>query len=442
MGTQIIKAGGGIPLVLFEIASVRSDSRKTVTVTFTDKPKAEDRTAARDALNTSNWNIAPITPNIGEIEYLKAWVTVNIQSISPVKDDPYSIDITVDVDFTFGITYQISMVGAGLDRADNPAQWLFQQWTAQQFLGFDPACRATPMPNVFDWFGRGARALDTEQDGERFAAIVQDMFEQIKSLIDCFAELIDPLYCPPEVLDSRMESLGNPFFDLIKDMTVTERRRVALQLIPIYRAKGTHGGIKLAIQQILGLNDIYVEFFQDNTWRLGTAFYPDTTGVAFKLGGGVYVPDGSMGASYPTDPLDPHYIPNEDYIGNSKLGPGVPQYTQSILGNTITSQEYVRISRLDGQWNLSDPSEPRLGRIPDADVDESTIVQEQRRRGIYSFRIVSATALTALQRSRIIILAKYMKPAHTHLLEIREPPESYDPMILDTSALGFDWTLH
>ena len=60
---------------------------------------------------------------------------------------------------------------------------------------------------------------------------------------------------------------------------------------------------------------------------------------------------------------------------------------------------------------------------------------------LYAFRIISGIALTAEQ---IEFIANYMKPAHTHLIEIVQPstPPTYDPLELGISRLGDDWLLH
>ena len=63
---------------------------------------------------------------------------------------------------------------------------------------------------------------------------------------------------------------------------------------------------------------------------------------------------------------------------------------------------------------------------------------------LYSFKIVSPIALTEEQRKRITDIANYMKPAHTHLIEIEEPevPLVIDDWELGLSELGEKTELH
>lgn len=62
----------------------------------------------------------------------------------------------------------------------------------------------------------------------------------------------------------------------------------------------------------------------------------------------------------------------------------------------------------------------------------------------YSFYLQSAIVLTPEQRSKTLLLAEYMKPAHTHLLGLLEPPvpEVIDHVELGLSELNTQFLLH
>lgn len=62
----------------------------------------------------------------------------------------------------------------------------------------------------------------------------------------------------------------------------------------------------------------------------------------------------------------------------------------------------------------------------------------------YSFIVVVPDFLTAAQRTTIVALAEYMKPAHTHLAAIVEPtiPDVIDHLELGLSELADEWILH
>lgn len=64
---------------------------------------------------------------------------------------------------------------------------------------------------------------------------------------------------------------------------------------------------------------------------------------------------------------------------------------------------------------------------------------------LYSFRVTVETALTDTQRTQVRAIVEYMKPAHTHFIELVEPaiPLVLDHMELGLSELGGDeWMLH
>ena len=62
---------------------------------------------------------------------------------------------------------------------------------------------------------------------------------------------------------------------------------------------------------------------------------------------------------------------------------------------------------------------------------------------LYSFNIISPVTLTADQRSRITFIAEFMKPAHTHLIDIVDPVDLFvDDWELGLSELGVTTDLH
>lgn len=63
---------------------------------------------------------------------------------------------------------------------------------------------------------------------------------------------------------------------------------------------------------------------------------------------------------------------------------------------------------------------------------------------VYSFNVICPTVLTAEQHERLIYIANYMKPAHTHLHEVvpNRTPTVMDHLLLGVSKLGQNWLLH
>lgn len=78
------------------------------------------------------------------------------------------------------------------------------------------------------------------------------------------------------------------------------------------------------------------------------------------------------------------------------------------------------------------------------ELGETTILGPGTSFALYAFEIVSPVVLTAAERERIGIIAEYMKPAHTHYVQLTEPetPTVIDHLELGLSELGVTWTLH
>lgn len=79
------------------------------------------------------------------------------------------------------------------------------------------------------------------------------------------------------------------------------------------------------------------------------------------------------------------------------------------------------------------------------ELDEETILGPGTSRERFSFEVVSPVALEEEQREQLRAIIEYMKPAHTHLVRIREPevPVVIDHVELGLSLLdGAEWVLH
>lgn len=451
--------GGISPESGFDIVRAVSFERRKVRVYFSNQPKAVFDRGADDALNPASWAITPRQdlPLLGSKN--PAYTTVEVTKASTVVGEPLAIDVHVDDDFSFDVQYQVS-ISASVVSADNIGGWTSTGELTAVFEPYDPPCRQKPVVRIFDWFGNAAKKYDFSGDTGLFMSILQDIFEQVKSLIDCFPEQYDPLYCHEDFLDSRMRSLGNPFEFFTSEMTVKEKRRVALQLIDIYRLKGTREGIKTAVQNILGITDVEVISFNEMAWRIGESH--EQLAIPFDgqlpegevntpfLGGGLYVPTGGP-PGYPTSPIDPYRPENFQHTGTTFLGGG-PVYNQAVLGGGDLTDDTKNVARV-GRWNLAGPGDVQYPLDP-AEVyrNDPTLTQdsdygvteEPGRRGLYSYYIALPVGFepTTLERQRIETIAKYMQPSQMHLTEIKAGSSEYNPMVLGTSLLGIDWFLH
>lgn len=453
--------------ITFLLVNAVSFERKKVRVYFSDAPKAIYEKGADDALNPANWQVLPVVGSIPEGGNL-SYTTLEVSKARIVPNEPLAVDVFVDDDFSFDLLYEV-IVSASVVSASNIGGWSIAGNRSAQFTPYDPACRQKPVARVFPWFGKAAKKYDVQGDTEKFVSLLQDLLEQVKVLIDCFPEQFDPLYCQEDFLDSRMRSLGNPFEFITSEMTVVEKRRVALQLIAIYRLKGTTPGIKFALQNILGVQGVEVLSWNENTWRIGETFVqlgipfdgvlPNGTVNEPFLGGGLFVPSGGS-PGYPTTPIDPNDPENYQYTGTMFLG-GSPIYNQAYLGSGLAFDDTKRVAVI-GKWNLEDgPNAPYIGLPPNPPYALNPALQyvanptaendgdigvtvENDRRGLHAYRIAlpSGFAPSILELRRITAICKYMQPANMHLIGIGADNVEYDPVYLGISLLGYDWVLH
>lgn len=91
---------------------------------------------------------------------------------------------------------------------------------------------------------------------------------------------------------------------------------------------------------------------------------------------------------------------------------------------------------------LNDPAD--YWKLGEDELGEDTYLGPSEQYLLYSFRIIAPYALSETQRKQITDIAEYMKPAHEHLVEIKEPelPIVIDHWELGLSLLGNETDLH
>jgi phage tail-like protein len=311
------------------------ESTTRVRVTFSEAVLASSTTGEHDALNPDRFSILPTVPIGGTIPA----VTPTVIEVLEISSSQF--DLVTDIDLTPGVLYAVT-ADAVQDPAGNFTLTIFD------FVSFIP-----PKPLGRDWDLYRKLPLKNRQDDARgsqdllrFVSCLQDVVDLLLYDIDRWPDILDIDLADEDFIDAILAGLGNPFPFVL---SLTDKRRLAYLLVPIYRKKGTPDGIVDAIRFFLALECEITTFTGDGFVVLGVS----------QLG--------------------------VDWV----LGPGT---------------SYAR----------------------------------------YSFRVVAPIILSADQFDKIKKIAVYMRPAHTHLIEIVQPfpPPVYDPVELGTSKLGVDWILH
>lgn len=387
--------------------------RRTVRVTFSVAPKASDANDADDALNKTNWSVVPVAP-VSDDPF--PYTTVEIFSVRPYADDTTGtvFDLTLDLDPTFGVVYVVS-VGT-LVAASDPFGMLGSP-SSLNVDAFDPSYRTNNLIPMLQWFGRATSDYDSpNRDNARTLSLLDEIVNQVSSVIEGMQEMFDPLRCPRRYLDGWLAALGNPFTEISATMTVLQKRRLCLALVDIYRNKGTAQGIIDAIDLLLGVG-VSVHVDHKAAWILGE----DVMGPA---------------SAHPYEEGHPDASEGECILGVS------PSYIHNVLGGGRIWG--VRL----GGWVLP-PND--VGQFfDDPAVFDSfalshgvTAPKDEGRRGLYSFCLVADRALTDTERAQATDVANYMKPAGTHLRGVFDPFVSTAPTgwILGLSSLGSDTIL-
>lgn len=332
------------------VASILATDKRTLRVTFTEAMTMVSSANANDALNPANYYFE---------RQSRPAVEVVAESVSRVDD--LTVEITTDIELTFGAPYLL-VIADMEDLSGNAPIAPNNDFT---FDAFTP-----PFPDgrrflLTDFIPNMNQAEDATQELRLMLGIVQEVTNVLLCDVDEWASILDVDTAPNAFLNAMLFQLGNPFQEFVLDEI--DKRRLIRLLVAIYKLKGTARGIIDVVRFFLGI-EITIDIFNGEGWELGDPAHPDT------------------------DTLAPEH---DALIGDELSAPGTEA-----------------------------PSSPAsLG--PD-------------QAGLYTFQIIAPVILTDEERARIVSIAEYMKPAHTHLLRVLDatPPVEIDHVELGLSELG------
>lgn len=296
-------------------------------------------------------------------------------------------------------------------------------------LGF-PAERSFDLWRMLPEFNRRE---DDEGTGDlrRFISCLQEIVNLQLYEVDHWTDILDRDKAAERYLDAMLLDLGNPF---AFDLTEIEKRRLLRVLVSIYRQKGTARGIINVIRFFLGIVVEILCYLDVETWELGTPF--------FELIPDEVIDDGTDGQIIAST----RRFLSATAAFTPRSEGGVIRVTSGVVGNNGDHRVTAYVS----------PTEVEIGDSTALSDEGPGLTWQERGMpstlgpglswGRYAFEIISPVVLTDEQRKRIVDLATYMKPAHTHLNRIVEPttPPVYDHLELGISRLGYldEWDLH
>ncbi len=236
--------------------------RREVRVTFSEPVGAL-------ALDPANWSIGIASTSIENGLPAVALAVVGVQ-----QETDLTFVLTTNIEMTRGAIYQAivenvaDLSGNVVAAPSNTA--LFVGYTCASPGGRDlDLLSLVPLMNMEE---------DETQDLRRFLLCLQEVVDLLLCDVDRWVEIFDADRAPERFVDALLYDLGNPFSFV--DLTTTDKRRLALVLVAIYRQKGTADGIINAIRFFLGIEVTLSYPAFDGVWILGS----DELGIGTYLG--------------------------------------------------------------------------------------------------------------------------------------------------------------
>lgn len=220
------------------VSNVIATDVKRVRVTFSESVLETAAGNVDSALTPGNWAL----DRLGD--YLVPVVSAKVVSVEVV--DTFTVDFLTDIPLTPGGNYRVTATTI----KDLNGNTIVAPFNTKDFLGWLPP---TPPGRDFDMYKRLPsinRREDETQDLFRFIGCFQEVLTLLLWDVDRFTDILDPDLAPEEFVDAMLADLGNPF---LFDLTLIEKRQLALVLVDMYLLKGTSVGIINVIRFFLDL---------------------------------------------------------------------------------------------------------------------------------------------------------------------------------------------
>ena len=358
-----------------------------------------------------------------------------------------AVVVVVDQDMTPTIQYQVTATGV----ADLAANQIVAPNNSALFSGY-----LMPQPNgrrfeLWDWIPNQNKREDASGDLRSFIDVLQEVVDLLLGDVDLFVDCWSIERSTSNFIDLILGDLGNPFGDF--ELTEIRKRRLAATLVDLYQQKGTAQGIIDAVNFFLGIV-VTIDTLRNTGLQLGLddLSWPayDETGVApFALDDGDTIEIAINGGETQivtfdaADVVDIGAVTADEAIGifNDQIVGAVafPADGGTVQIRTVEQSEDATLQVTGGTAfvNFGFSGDEATG-------GGSFVLGTGEQRLLYSFRVVSPVALTDEQQEQIEAIADFMKPAHTHLIEVAEPDDSdaLDHWVLGLSDLGQETELH
>jgi phage tail-like protein len=219
--------------------------------------------------------IAEASAELAENYTLEAQIVGNVPAVAltvtaAARVDAKTVELTTNTEMSPAATYKVTVE----DVEDVAGNVVAPPYDHASFEGYTSTNR--PPTRAFDlWrmIPKINRQADTSGDLERFVRCLQDVVELVLAEVDRFPDFLDPATAPADSLPLHLAHLGNPFnLELLDE---AQRRRLASNIVALYRQAGTAPGIVNALRLILGLEFTVRPCLSASVWRLDVSRLDD-----------------------------------------------------------------------------------------------------------------------------------------------------------------------
>jgi phage tail-like protein len=241
------------------IVEVLPTSKTVIQVTFDEPMESTSSTGANDTLNPALYGISLVE---GDDQTKLPAVQVEASSVTKISEAVF--DVTLNIEMTPQASYDLVADGV----KDISGNEILPPNDTARFVGFQPDVPENRSFNLLDMLPDMNLLDDETQDLEHFIGCYQEVVDLMLCDIDGFGNVLDPDLAPENFVDAMLRDLGNPFdFEL----SLTDKRRLLLVLVPIYKQKGTDPGIINAIRFFMGIETtIEVQALTGTSLGVGT----------------------------------------------------------------------------------------------------------------------------------------------------------------------------
>ena len=204
---------------------------------------------------------------------------ITAESVGETGGQMLGVTIIADDDLSPGVTYNLittGITGIAEDTIHNVGSFVAKDFEFPAGRAFD-LIDNLPRINIVE---------DTSGELANFVACIQEPLNFLLHDIDHWIDMLDASVAPENFVDLMLEDLANPFV-FSQPLSLTQKRRLVVSLVEIYKLKGTVLGCQTAIQFFLGMPSEFVPLDGLGSRMNGSG---GTYHYAFSSGASSFVP--------------------------------------------------------------------------------------------------------------------------------------------------------